>query len=120
MNSKWLPLATASIPGQAPDVMSAAPYPEFPAQKIKLAMALGDKGYYRLSQVQLRYFSQSGQKAGLHEQDMESIFSDLAARMEGAIAEAAALAVDANMPVSTSGPILAGVNKRAGIIGTRK
>ena len=24
------------------DVMSAAPYPEFPVQKIKLAMALGD------------------------------------------------------------------------------
>jgi serine/threonine-protein kinase HipA len=102
------------------DVMSAAPYPEFPAQKIKLAMSLGDKGYYRLSQIQLRHFSQTSQKAGLHEQDMESIFSDLAARMEGAIAEAAALAADANMPESTSGPILAGVSKRAGMIGTRK
>jgi serine/threonine-protein kinase HipA len=102
------------------DVMSAAPYPEFPAQKIKLAMSLGDKGYYRLSQIQLRHFYQTGEKAGLHEQDMESIFSDLAARMEGVIAEAAALAADANMPESTSGPILAGVSKRAGMIGTRK
>ena len=93
--------------------MSAAPYPEFPAQKIKLAMALGDKGYYRLSQVQLRYFSQSGQKAGLHEQDMDSIFSGLVSRMEGAITEAAAMAADAGMPESTAGPILAGVSKRA-------
>jgi len=102
------------------DVMSAAPYPEFPVQKIKLAMSLGDKGYYRLSQIQLRHFYQTGEKAGLHEQDMESIFSDLAARMEGVIAEAAALAADANMPESTSGPILAGVSKRAGMICTRK
>ena len=102
------------------DVMSAAPYPEFPSQKIKLAMSLGDKGYYRLSQIQIRHFYQTGKKAGLHEQDIESIFSDLAARMEGVIAEAAVLAADANMPESTSGPILAGVSKRAGMIGTHK
>ena len=98
------------------DVMSAAPYPEFPVQKIKLAMALGNKGYYRLSQIQLRHFYQTGQKAGLHEQDMERIFSDLTARMNNAIAKAAAQAADAGMPESTSGPILAGVSKRAGMI----
>ena len=69
--------------------MSAAPYPEFQVQKIKLAMALRDKGYYRLSQIQPRHFYQTGQKAGLREQDMDSIFSDLAARMEKAIADAA-------------------------------
>ena len=98
------------------DVMSAAPYPEFPLQKIKLAMAFGGKGYYRLSQIQLRHFYQTGQKAGLHEQDMESIFSDLSARMQDAIAKAAALAADVGMPESTSGPILAGVSKRAAIL----
>jgi len=98
------------------DVMSAAPYPELPVQKIKLAMALGDKGYYRLSQIQLRHFYQTGQKAGLREQDMESIFSDLAARMEEAIADAAALAKNAGMPESTAGTILAGAHKRAALI----
>ena len=102
------------------DVISAALYPEFPVQKVKLAMALGDKGYYRLSQIQLRHFHQTGQKAGLHEQDMESIFSGLAGRMDGAISEAAALAADAGMPESTSGPILAGVSKRAGMINVCK
>jgi serine/threonine-protein kinase HipA len=102
------------------DVMSAAPYPEFPVQMVKLAMALGDKGYCRLSQIQLRHFYQTGQKAGLHEQDMESIFSGLAGRMEGAISETAALAADAGMPESTSGPILAGVSKRAGMINVCK
>jgi serine/threonine-protein kinase HipA len=63
------------------DVMSAAPYLEFPVQKIKLAMAFGDKGYYRLSQIQIRHFYQTARKAGLHEQDMKIIFSDLSARM---------------------------------------
>ncbi len=98
------------------DVMSAAPYPEFPDQKIKLAMALGNKSHYRLNQIQLRHFYQTGQKAGLREQDMDSIFADLATGIEEAIAEAAALATDAGMPESTSGPILAGVSKRAGMI----
>jgi serine/threonine-protein kinase HipA len=98
------------------DVMSAAPYQEYPVQKIKLAMAIGGKGYYRLSQIQLRHFYQTGQKAGLREQDMDSIFSSLAARMDDAIRLAAALATDAGMPESTSEPILAGVNKRAGML----
>ena len=102
------------------DVMSAAPWPEFPDQKIKLAMALGNKNYYRLKQIQLRHFYQTGQKAGLREQDMDSIFSDLVAQMDTAIAEAATLAADAGMPESTSEPILAAVSKRAGMIAVRK
>ena len=102
------------------DVMSSAPYPEFPVQKIKLAMAIGDNGYYRLNQIQLRHFYQTGQKAGLREQDMDNIFSDVAARMNDAIAEAAALAADAGMPELSSGPILDGVNKRAGMIASSK
>ncbi len=48
------------------DVMSAAPNPEFPLQKVKLAMAFGEKGYYRLCQIQLRHFYQTGLKVGLH------------------------------------------------------
>ena len=98
------------------DVMSAAPYPAFPVQKTKLAMSVGDKGYYRLKQIQLRHFYQTGQKSGLREQDMDGIFSDLAAQMDNAMAEAAALAAGVGMPESTSGPILAAVNKRAGMI----
>ena len=98
------------------DVMSAAPYPEFPVQKVKLAMAIGDKGYYRLSQIQLRHFYQTGKKAGLSMQDMDNLFSDLSTRMEGAITEVAALAAEAGTPESTTGPILEGVRKRAGMI----
>ncbi|MCU7935589.1 MAG: type II toxin-antitoxin system HipA family toxin [Candidatus Thiodiazotropha sp. (ex Dulcina madagascariensis)] len=102
------------------DVMSASPYPEFPVQKVKLAMAVGNKNYYRLKQIQRRHFYQTGQKAGLREQEMDGIFSDLAAQIEDAINEVAALAADASMPESTSAPILAGVSKRAGLIGVRK
>ncbi|MEN8131863.1 MAG: type II toxin-antitoxin system HipA family toxin [Pseudomonadota bacterium] len=98
------------------DVMSGSPYLEPPVQKIKLAMGIGDKGYYRLNQIQLRHFYQTGQKAGLRERDMDSIFSDLTARMDDAIAEAAALAADAGMPESTAGPILDGASKRAKMI----
>ena len=82
-------------------------------------MAIGNQGYYRLNQIQLRHFYQTGQKARLPEKDMDSIFSDLAARVDDAIEEAAALAADAGVPESTSEPILAGVSKRAGMMKTR-
>jgi len=102
------------------DVISAAPYREFPVQKIKLAMSVGTKGYFRLHQIQLRHFYQTGQKARLREQDMDSIFSDLTARMDDAIAETATLAAAVGMPESTSGPILDGVSKRARMIGAHE
>lgn len=98
------------------DVMSAAPYAEFPVHKLKLAMSVGDKGYYRLKQIQIRHLYQTGQKAGLREQDMNEIFSDLAVQVDDAIAEVATLATDAGMPEATSEPILAAVNKRVGMI----
>ena len=94
------------------DVVSAAPWPEFPDQKVRLAMALGNKNYYRLNQIQPRHFYQTGQKAGLREQDIESIFSSLTASINDVIEETAALAADAGVPASTSGPILEGVCKR--------
>jgi serine/threonine-protein kinase HipA len=98
------------------DVVSAAPYPQFPLQKMKLAMAVGEKNHYRLRQVQLRHFYQTGQKAGLSKQDIDGIFSDLAAQTENALSETANLAADAGMPESTSKPILDGVKKRAEMI----
>jgi serine/threonine-protein kinase HipA len=98
------------------DVMSAASWPEFSDHKIKLAMALGNKNYCRLKQIQIRNFYQTGQKAGLREQEVDGIFSDLATQMDDSIAAAAALAVDAGMPGSMSEPILAIVSERAGMI----
>jgi len=98
------------------DVISAAPYPELSVHKLKLAMAVGDKGYYRIKQIQRRHFYQTGQKARLREQDMDDIFSGLAAQIDNAIEEVGALAVEASVPKATFEPILAGVKKRAGLI----
>ena len=94
------------------DVISASPWPEFPDQKIRLAMAFGDKNHYRLNQIQLRHFYQTGQKTGLREQDMDSIFSSLVLQIDDAIAQTAALAVGAGVPESTTEPIFQGVRKR--------
>lgn len=95
------------------DVMSAMPWPEFPNQKIKLAMALGNKNYYRLQQIQLRHFYQTGQKAGLPEQVMDGIFSGLAVRIDDAMVETTTLAIDFGMPESIFSPILDGMSQRA-------
>jgi len=98
------------------DVISASPYPELSDHKIKLAMSVGNKRYYRLKQIQLRHFYQTGQEAGLRKQEIDGIFSNLAAQVDNAIAKAAAMAADAGMPESTSEPILAGLGKRARLL----
>ncbi len=99
------------------DVISASPWPEFQNRKIKLAMALGNNNQYRLDQIQPRHFYQTGQKAGLRKQDMDSIFSSLIARMDDAIAKTNVSAADAGVPASTTDSILAGVSKRVRILG---
>ncbi len=98
------------------DVISAAPYPELSVHKLKLAMAVGDRGHYRLKEVQPRHFYQTGQRAGLRAQDMDGLFSDLTAQMEGTLEKMATLAAEAGMPESTSGAILAAVKGRAEIL----
>lgn len=99
------------------DVISAAPWPELPDQKTKLAMALGNNNHYRLNQIQLRHFYQTGQKAGLREQDIDSIFSSLTASIDDVIEEIATLATDVSVPASTTDPILEGVCKRIKQVG---
>ena len=49
------------------DVVSAASYPQFPVQKSKLAMAVGNTRYYLLSQIQQQHFLQTAQKVDLKE-----------------------------------------------------
>jgi hypothetical protein len=47
---------------------------------------------------------------------MDDIFSNLAARTDDVLSEAASLAADAGMPEATSGPILDGVRRRVGML----
>ena len=97
------------------DVMSAAPYPELSAHKMKLSMAVGSS-HYRIKEIQPRHFYQTGQKAGLRKGDMDDIFSRLVPRIDHAIAEARVLAVEQGVPETTYEPILAGVKERAALI----
>ncbi len=98
------------------DVMSVAPYPELSVHKIKLAMAVGDSRHYRIKEIQPRHFYQTGQKAGLHKQDMDDIFSGLETQIDTAIAEVSASAVKVGVPEATYEPILTVVKKRARLI----
>jgi len=98
------------------DVMSAAPYPELSAYKVKLAMAVGNNRHYRIKEIQLRHFYQTGQTAGLQKQDMDDLFSDLVSQLDDAIAKVDKLGIKAGAPKLTLEFILAGVKKRAGLI----
>lgn len=98
------------------DVMSASPYPQLSDHTVKLAMAVGNKRYYRLKEIQIRHFYQTGQKAGLREEDMDDLFSDLAERVDGAVADVARLAANAGAPEQTYAPVLADLKNRARLI----
>jgi serine/threonine-protein kinase HipA len=95
--------------------MSAYPYSVLSAHKIKLAIAIG-KNHYRIKEIQQRHFYQTGQKAGLREDNMDDVFGKLIPQIDNAITEVRTLAVDAGVPETTYEPILAGVKKRAGLI----
>jgi serine/threonine-protein kinase HipA len=97
------------------DVMSAYPYSALSAHKIKLAMAVG-KNHYRLKEIQPRHFYQTGQKAGLREEDMDDIFGNLVPLIDKAIADVRVLAEESDVLETTYEPILVGVKKRARLI----
>ncbi len=99
------------------DVISVAPYPQFPIQKTRLAMAFGNNNHYRLAQIQPRHFRQTGRKAGLSDQETNRILSELIAGVDKAVSLTAATAAEAGMPESTYAPILNGVDKRSRIMG---
>jgi len=63
-------------------------------------MAVGDKGDYRLKQIQMRAFYQTGQKSGLHKHDIEPMFNSLALQIDDAIAQAAVCANNSGIPNS--------------------
>ena len=98
------------------DVMSAAPYPELLSHKVKLVMSVGDSGLYRIEQISPRHFYETGRKGGVSEEDMDEIFSQLAAQVENAVEEVGNLIAKTGMPKKTSQPILEGVRTRARLI----
>ena len=95
------------------DVMSALPYPQLSPHKIKLAMAVGENRHYRLKEIHSRHFYQTGQAAGLGQQDVDGLFSHLRARIDGALVEVERLALEAGAPKATMTAILEGVAQKA-------
>lgn len=89
------------------DVLSVAPsYAAGQLQRkdLRLAMAVGDKRYYRLHQILPRHFVQTAKKAGLPEGIVDEIFANLEKTIPSAI-EKTAKALPKNFPAEVSDPI---------------
>jgi len=98
------------------DVMSAAPYSELPAQKVKLAMSIGNNRHYRVREIQPRHFYQTGQKAGLYEEDIRELLGDVTAKIDAALTNAGNAAQKAGMPEKTASAIIEGIQSRTAIL----
>jgi len=96
------------------DVMSADPY--YSPYEVKLAMAIGDKRYYRLRQIAPRHFYQTGGSAGFHKEDIDELFAAIASKLDQSIANAKSAAEAASMPEKTAEAILQGLQQRAAMI----
>lgn len=96
------------------DVMSADPYNS--PHAVKLAMAIGNRRYYRLRQITPRHFYQTGRNAGFHEQDIDELFAAISGRLDEAVMNAKSAAEAADMPEETAKAILGGVQQRSGML----
>ncbi len=70
------------------DVMSAQPNfdaGEMRRREYKLAMAVGDRRHYPIYRIHPRHFVQNGKAAGLPAGEVESVFEELRANLEGAL-----------------------------------
>ena len=89
------------------DVMSAAPYhPKLAAQKIKLAMAIGNNRHYRVHTILPRHFYQTAQAAGIAKADVDTLFDDLEKASDDALQEATVASERAGMPNPTRDAIV--------------
>jgi serine/threonine-protein kinase HipA len=79
-------------------------------------MAIGNNRHYRIKEIQPRHFYQTGQKSGLSKIDIDSIFSELIAKLDDALDKVTLFANEVGMPKSTFEPILKMVHKRAKLI----
>lgn len=94
------------------DVMSAAPYPELSPHKIKLAMSVGNSRHYRVKEILPRHFYQTALKAGIQNEDMDEIFSDLAEQKDRAISEVIEQATAVGVPELVTWSIINGIERR--------
>lgn len=94
------------------DVISVAPFKTLPAQKARMAMSYGQRRVYRLAQIQPRHLLQTATVCGLTEAKAQSVIDDLIQRGHAALDKGETLAGTADMPQSSSVPILVMLEKR--------
>lgn len=95
------------------DVMSVAPYKSLSLHKAKLAMSFGDKGYYRLKQIQPRHLLQTAKLSGLHEGLVNDQIALILSRIDDAVQRVVVLSKKAGMPQDTAEKIVATVLTQA-------
>ena len=98
------------------DVMSVAPYPEYSSHKIKLAMSVGDNRHYKIKEIRPKHFYQTAKKAGISEENMDTIFGEINDSLERGFAAEISEAVEINMPETCYGSILDVIGNRAKLL----
>jgi serine/threonine-protein kinase HipA len=96
------------------DILSVSPCyaaHQIRRNQLKLAMAVGDKRYYRLDQIMPRHFIQTAKKAGISKQAIEDIFDDLYKEIPKAIRRTEKR-LGQDFPAEISGPIFESVEAR--------
>lgn len=71
------------------DVLTAQPSldaRQVERKQMKLALSVGNNNHYRIDEIQVRHFFQTGEAAGLSPSLVRKALEDIAARMEGALA----------------------------------
>ncbi len=89
------------------DVLSVAPSfaaGQIQRNKMKLAMAVGDKRHYALHRIAQRHFEETAKKAGVDATMVEHIFDDIRATIPKALGKIAD-ALPSDFPDDVSGPI---------------
>ncbi|WP_165191562.1 type II toxin-antitoxin system HipA family toxin [Caulobacter soli] len=100
------------------DVLSAEPSRaarQIEPKQMKLAMAVGDRRYYRIGDVAPRHFVQTGVAAGIAAETVQSLLSQLAQTGPAAL-DQVLTALPKDFPPAVSGPIAQNAHARLGQI----
>lgn len=102
------------------DVLTAQPSldaRQIERKQMKLAMSVGNNNHYRIDEVQIRHFFQTGEAAGLSPSLVRKALEDIAARMEGALASLGK-ELPADFPPALHESVSAGVQRRMRMLQT--
>lgn len=78
---------------------------------MKLAMAVGNNNHYRIDEVQIRHFFQTGEAAGLSPSLVRGAVEDIAVHMENALASLEA-ELPTDFPQALHDSISSGIQRR--------